>query len=411
MNPMAYPQVMLYMVLTVLSHIGASLFFAKPRYGKIPTALIWLIYAVVFLVLPPDSATWSFFISLGLHMVLFFITTVGRMEEKGFLFLSYATIHTCFSRLFNIVEYQTDSVGLKVLVLLCLMGLMQLLLYRLLLPAFRTVTPYIRRGWGMFYAVVISFFALIVGQSVFPARAPMNTKEIVIFLLTILAFCITYITVFSSMKNIVELSREKRKQIRSELLQAQVDAQAKEAADVRQNRHDMRHHYQMLLALARNGDLDKITDYLERQTERIDNMTTGRLCENETVNNILKVYQQKAAARNIAMEIRAAAKPMMSIPAPELVTVIANVLENALHGARDSGCDGAFIRISIKHKAQRLVVRCENSCTTALNFAEMPEHLRGIGIQSIESTADQFGGSCHFSASDGVFSAMVIMNE
>lgn len=399
------------MVLTVLSHIGASLFFAKPRYGKIPTALIWLIYAVVFLVLPPDSATWSFFISFGLHMVLFFITTIGRLEEKGFLFLSYATIHTCFSRLFNILEYQTDSVGLKVLVLLCLMGLMQLLLYRLLLPAFRTVAPYIRRGWGMFYAVVISFFALIVGQSVFPVRTPMNTKEIVIFLLTILAFCITYITVFSSMKNIVLLSREKRKQIRSELLQAQVDAQAKEAAAVRQNRHDMRHHYQMLLSFARNGDLDKITDYLERQTERIDNMTTGRLCENETVNNILKVYQQKAAARNIAMEIRAAAKPMMSIPAPELVTVIANVLENALHGARDSGCDGAFIRISIKHKAQRLVVRCENSCTTALNFAEMPEHLRGIGIQSIESTADRFGGSCHFSASDGVFSAMVIMNE
>ena len=263
MNPMALPQVMLYMVLTVLSHIGASLFFAKPRYGKIPTALIWLIYAVVFLVLPPDSATWSFFISLGLHMVLFFITTVGRVEEKGFLFLSYATIHTCFSTLFNIVEYQTERVGLKLLTLLCLMGLMQLLLYRLLLPAFRTVTPYIRRGWGKFYAVVVVFFALIAGQSVFPARAPMSTKEIVIFLLTILAFCITYITVFSSMKNIVELSREKRKQIRSELLQAQVDAQAKEAAAVRQNRHDMRHHYQMLLSFARNGDLEKITDYYD----------------------------------------------------------------------------------------------------------------------------------------------------
>lgn len=404
------PQHILYMALTVLSHLGASLFFAKPRFGKIPTALIWLVYAAVFLTLPSGHAAWSFFVSLGLHMVLFFITTVGRWEEKGFLFLSYATIHTCFSRLFNIVEYQTDSVGLKVLVLLCLMGLMQLLLYRLLLPAFRTVTPYIRRGWGMFYAVVISFFALIVRQSVFPARAPMNTKEIVIFLLTILAFCITYITVFSSMKNIVELSREKQKQIHTELLQSQVDAQAKEAVAVRQNRHDMRHHYQMLLSFARNGDLEKITDYLERQTERIETMTTGRLCENETVNNILKVYQQKAAARNIAMEIRAAAKPTISIPAPELVTVIANILENALHGAMKAG-KGTYINVSIKHKSKRLVVRCENSCIATLNFEDMPENLRGIGIQSIESTADRFGGSCHFSASDGVFSAMVIMNE
>ena len=405
------PQHILYVILTVLSHIGASLFFAKPRFGKIPTALIWLVYAAVFALLPPDSTTRSFFITLGLHLVLFFITTVGRWQEKGFLFLSYAIIHTCVSTLFNIVEYQTDMVWMKIVVLICLMSAMQLLLYRLLLPAFRTVAPHIHRGWVGFYAVVVAFFGLFVGQSIFPNLSPRTGKEIIIFLLTLLCFCLTYITVFNSMKNIVALSRQKQKQIRTELLQAQVNAQAKEAAVVRQNRHDMRHHYQMLLSFAQNGDLEKITDYLERQTERIETMTTGRLCENETVNNILKVYQQKAAAQNIAMDIRAAAKPNISIPAPELVTVIANVLENALHGAMEAGGDGSFIRVFIKHKAQRLVVRCENSCSSSLKFEDMPEALRGIGIDSIESTADQFGGSCHFSAADGVFCAMIIMNE
>ena len=78
---------------------------------------------------------------------------------------------------------------------------------------------------------------------------------------------------------------------------------------------------------------------------------------------------------------------------------------------RRCSCDSAVIRVSIKHKAKRLVVCCDNSCTTALKFEDMPEHLRGIGIQSIESTADRFGGSCHFSAADGLFRAMVIMNE
>ena len=49
MNITVPPQVLLYMVLTVLSHIGASLFFAKPRYGKIPTALLKKIFAVLVL--------------------------------------------------------------------------------------------------------------------------------------------------------------------------------------------------------------------------------------------------------------------------------------------------------------------------------------------------------------------------
>ena len=36
----------------VLSHIGASLFFAKPRFNKLVTALIWLFYGALFMVLP-----------------------------------------------------------------------------------------------------------------------------------------------------------------------------------------------------------------------------------------------------------------------------------------------------------------------------------------------------------------------
>ena len=41
----------------------------------------------------------------------------------------------------------------------------------------------------------------------------------------------------------------------------------------------------------------------------------------------------------------------------------------------------------------------------------MPEYLRGIGIHSIAATADKYGGSCLFSAKDGVFRCMVVMDE
>ncbi|MBR5270192.1 MAG: GHKL domain-containing protein [Anaerotignum sp.] len=405
----------IFLVFTLLSHIGASLFFAKPRFSKAVTAVIWLLYGVLFLFLflflPPETSTLKFFISFGVHLVLFFVTTTGRRPEKGFLFFSYACINTCFNTILNIVDYWIDSVSMKLLLYLCAMLLMQILLYAVLLPAFRKVTPYISTGWIDFYAVIIGFFVLIVAQSIFPALAPLTTKEIAVFLLTMVTFLITYTTVFTSMKNLMQLTQEKQKQLHSELLLLQVDSQAKEAEIVRQNRHDMRHHYQMLLSLAHNGDLDKITDYLERHTEYIEMSTTGRFCENETINNILKVYQQKAKLQNISMQIHAAAKPNLSAPSPDLVAIISNILENALHGAADSGSSKAFIQVTIKHKAQRFVVICDNSCASSLNFEDMPEHLRGIGIHSITSTADKYKGSCLFSAKDGVFHCMVIMDE
>ena len=94
-------QHIIFLTLTVLSHIGASLFFAKPRFNKIITAAIWLIYGIVFLLLNPDGQYINYFIALVLHFVLFFVTTTGRVVEKGFLLFSYATTYSCFGTLFK----------------------------------------------------------------------------------------------------------------------------------------------------------------------------------------------------------------------------------------------------------------------------------------------------------------------
>ena len=111
------------------------------------------------------------------------------------------------------------------------------------------------------------------------------------------------------------------------------------------------------------------------------------------------------------MEIRAAAKPDLSADPPDLVAIVANILENALHGTTKSTGASPFIRVNIKHQAGRFVVSCDNSCVSSLAFDEMPDYLKGIGIHSITDTAEKYGGSCRFSARDGVFHAMVIMDE
>ena len=404
-------QQIVFLILTILSHIGASLFFAKPRFNKIITVAIWLIYGAVFLMLPSDMGLVSYFVSFALHLCLFFASTTGRTVEKGFLFFSYATTYTCFSTLFNILDHTVDSVAAKSIIVILLMALMQYVLYRLLLPSFRKVATHVRKGWGKFYAVVLSFWALIVGQTLFTMMQSMSHEQIVVFLLTMLAYCITYIALFNSMKNIVELSREKQKSLHTELLQAQVDAQAKEAELVRQNRHDMRFHYQALMTLAKTGETDKIVDYLKTQSEGLEATTIGRFCENETINNVLKVFYQKAAAQNITMNICAAAKPNITVPAPALVTVVANILENALHGAVEANADNPQITVSIKHKSGRLVISCENTCSRQLHFDEMPDYLQGIGVHSVLSTAEKFGGTCRFSAVEGVFRCVVVMDE
>jgi hypothetical protein len=304
-----------------------------------------------------------------------------------------------------------SSVADKVIIAFEMMIILQYILYSLLLPTFRQMANYILKGWGKFYAVVISFWILIVGQFLFTWMQLVNGVDRILCLITIVAFCVTYSTIFNSMKNIVELSREKQKSLHTELLQSQVDAQSKEAAIVRQNRHDMRFHYQTLLSMANAGDLDQIISYIELQNESIETMTTGRFCENETVNNILRVYYGKAMQAQIQMTIHAAVKPEINVPSPALVTIVANILENALHGTQESRAMDPHISVSIKHKAGRLVISCQNSCRHSMNFLEMPEQFQGIGIHSVISTAEKYNGSCRFSATNGIFRCTVIMDE
>ena len=401
----------IFILLTLLSHIGASLFFAKPRFNKFVTAAIWLIYVLAFIFLKPNMMFISYFVTFILHLILFFVTTSGRPVEKGFLFFSYATNYTCFSTLYNIFTYRFENVVMKSLICILLMTLMQIILYVGLLPAFKNVATSIRSGWSKFYFVVLSFWALTVGQSLFAMAGPLSIDEIVVFLLTFVTYCVTYIAIFNGMKNIAELSREKQKSLQTELLQAQVNAQASEAQLVRQYRHDMRFHYQALMTYAKEGDTDKIVDYLNLQSESLEASTIGRYCENETINNILKVFNHKANNHGISMEICAAARPTISVPSPILVTVVANILENALHGAIESKSEKPFISVSVKHKSGSLVISCENSCLTSLNFEEMPEYMQGIGVHSVISSAEKYNGSCRFSAKDGVFRCVVVMDE
>ena len=150
--------------------------------------------------------------------------------------------------------------------------------------------------------------------------------------------------------------------------------------------------------------------YLEERTESIDNLRQISFCENDALNNILSVYSNKALAAQIPITIKASAKKELRASASDLVTVMGNVLENAIHGAQTSKAKAPTICLDIYHKNGKLVISCKNACKKNLDFDEIPDSLASIGIKSICSTAEKHTGICRFSAHDCVFTALIIMD-
>ena len=95
----------------------------------------------------------------------------------------------------------------------------------------------------------------------------------------------------------------------------------------------------------------------------------------------------------------------------DLVTIMGNMLENALHGVQSSKAKSPIISVDIYHKDGKLVIGCKNSCKKNLDFDEIPDSLASIGIKSICSTVEKYNGICRFSACDGIFTVLIIMDS
>jgi hypothetical protein len=114
-----------------------------------------------------------------------------------------------------------------------------------------------------------------------------------------------------------------------------------------------------------------------------------------------------SALISIALKISANASRELDILPQDLVIVIANIFENAIHAAAKLKETNKYIDIPIKESAQRLVIKVENACQRKVVF---DESLYGVGIRSVIATTNKYEGMYDFSAENGIFSAKISLN-
>ena len=132
-----------------------------------------------------------------------------------------------------------------------------------------------------------------------------------------------------------------------------------------------------------------------------------RYCDNMTINTVLTVYERRAKESGISVKISANASRELDVSPQDLVIVIANLFENAIHATAKHKSKEKMIDISIKGSAQRLLIKIDNPCKNNLTFDET---LYGVGIRSVIATTNKYEGMYDFTVEDGIFSAKISLN-
>lgn len=214
--------------------------------------------------------------------------------------------------------------------------------------------------------------------------------------------------------------KEHRYQVEKELLEMnelllhrQLEMMRESEEESVRIRHDIRHHCRLMEEYIRNQEYDKLLTYVRQYGEDVESHRAERICSNETINSILTAYGRYARDENIRVTMDVRTAKHIEVRDIDLVAILANVVENAIHGCLCSEKEAPEICLSILQKGNKIAIQCKNTCIRDLKFqSEMPEEGKkhGIGISSIRKVASYYNGETDFSVEGDMFVARILMN-
>lgn len=234
-----------------------------------------------------------------------------------------------------------------------------------------------------------------------------------IFVMTLcyLFMLIVFVLLFYFMAQADRAHQLRLMKMHEKALMAQVEAYEKTERSARQTRHDFRHHNMVVMELAEQGDCEGILAYLKEYEQIEEEKFDRRYSKNPAVNSLITVYTRRARQCGITMNADIRLDRETGIMDVDMVSVLSNILENAVNGCADAAGERR-IEIAAQQENAMILLRCQNSCAEDICFRDgLPcakDH-EGVGVDSICSIAEKYGGDAHFSARKGVFTCSVLL--
>lgn len=183
--------------------------------------------------------------------------------------------------------------------------------------------------------------------------------------------------------------------------------------EAQQARHDMRHQFNQISALAEEGDMEKIKAYLSRAAGRIPSLDM-RFCENRAADSVISYYCALARREGVPFQAQVDLPEELPVDEIDLCLVLANLLENALEASLRTAPAYRRIQARAYLHGRLLLIQVENAFDGEIHekngvFQSSKHKGSGVGIQSIHRIAEKSGGASTFAHENGVFLAKVML--
>lgn len=175
--------------------------------------------------------------------------------------------------------------------------------------------------------------------------------------------------------------------------------------------HDTKNH---LFAIRSLTDDEKIIGYIEKLTEGINNYSKIASSGNRSLDVIINKYITECEIKNVKFTYDIKKSNLFKIEICDLVSVLGNLLDNALEAAEQS--EDKFIHFQTDRKNGYDIVTVTNSCDNKpqsdggkLKTTKSNKRFHGLGIKSIKTALKKYDGdySWEYDEKDKTFCSVV----
>lgn len=234
-------------------------------------------------------------------------------------------------------------------------------------------------------------------------------------------FLVIMIWVYQIRTYFMQRSREKNEmeviRIKGDLVMKQeavISAYYQKTAMIR---HELCHCVASVHLLAKQGDVASIIALAKKMSAQLEMESVMVFCQNVVVNSILTHVASMAHQQSTGFDCKITTPQHINLPDEECVSLLLNILENALEANEKVPLGNRWISFSMDAKENLLMLSCQNAKADRLRKSRTGELLttkeekgpHGFGIKVIKEIVDRYDGEMDITEKEDSFAIKILL--
>ena len=184
--------------------------------------------------------------------------------------------------------------------------------------------------------------------------------------------------------------------------------------------HDHKSHMECIRLLIHDGEYDSLRKYIDDlySSDKLDynrRFHTNNIYVDEVLNSKYTDISKEA----IAFSADIGDMSELWLDSMEVVSLISNLMDNAIEACMADGVRRRFIKISLSADRDRFAMDISNSYTGTVRQTdesietskEYEQGLHGVGIGTVRYIVDKYGGDMNISTDNGIFRVQILLRR